>query len=572
MDLTHETLKIRSNYFLNKSLAPIVLFVYNRPWHTIITINSLKKNYLSANSNLYIYSDHPKNASENNKVKKVRSIIKSINGFNKIEIICRNRNYGLANSIINGVTEIVNRYGKIIVLEDDMVTSPYFLDFMNEGLDKYSTNNEIASIHGYSYPISRILPETYFLRGADCWGWATWKRNWDKFNKNGSELLHQLRKNKMIDKFDINGSVGYTKMLKKQIVGLNDSWAIRWHASMFLKNKLTLYPGRSLVKNIGLDASGEHCNTTNIFDVNLSNEKINIRNIPVIESNEAYEGIKDYFRSSNFLSSRVKERVKQWLPPVILSILKWYYKGSIRISGPYLSWEEASNKSSGYDDNEIFRKVSQASILVKNGQVAYERDSVVFSKFDYSWPLLSALMWVASQEKGSLRVLDFGGSLGSSYFQNRNFTTGLNEIKWGVVEQNNFVQFGKDNIEGSTIKFFNTISECAIAIKPNVILLSSVLQYLEKPYEILKELKKINSNFMIIDRTPFTNRQDDIICIQHVPKSIYKASYPLWLFSKMKFISAIESSNWRDMVWFDSPGNIPSSIPVNWEGAIFVQR
>ena len=116
--------------------------------------------------------------------------------------------------------------------------------------------------------------------------------------------------------------------------------------------------------------------------------------------------------------------------------------------------------------------------------------------------------------------------------------------------------------------FFGT----AIAIKPNVILLSSVLQYLEKPYEILKELKKINSNFMIIDRTPFTNRQDDIICIQHVPKSIYKASYPLWLFSKMKFISAIESNNWRDMAWFDSPGNIPSSIPVNWEGAIFVQR
>ena len=158
------------------SLAPIVLFVYNRPEHTRKTVKALQDNDLTDESILYIFSDAAKNDDEVENVEKVREYIRTISGFKQIIIIEREKNYGLANSIISGVTEIVNKYGKIIVLEDDLVTSKYFLSFMNDALEIYKDENKVICIHGYIYPIKSELPETFFIKGADCWGWATWKR------------------------------------------------------------------------------------------------------------------------------------------------------------------------------------------------------------------------------------------------------------------------------------------------------------------------------------------------------------------------------------------------------------
>ncbi|HRU00618.1 MAG TPA: glycosyltransferase, partial [Victivallales bacterium] len=193
-------------------LAPIALFVYNRPWHTRQTVTALQNNELAAESELVVFSDGPKveknkEKTKNNeeKVKEVRDYIKSINGFKTVKIIERTQNLGLANSIISGVTEIVNQYGKIIVLEDDLVTSPHFLRFMNEALDLYEKEEDVISIHGYVYPIPD-LPETFFLKGADCWGWATWKRGWDLFEPDGKKLLRELKEKKLLKRFDFNGT------------------------------------------------------------------------------------------------------------------------------------------------------------------------------------------------------------------------------------------------------------------------------------------------------------------------------------------------------------------------------
>ena len=159
--------------------APIALFVYNRPWHTKQTVEALQKNELANKSELFIYCDNAKNKGAQKSVDEVRNFVKNIKGFKKITIIKRKRNWGLACSIIDGVTKIVNEYGKIIVLEDDLVTSPYFLEFMNDGLKMYKDDLKVASIHGYIYPI-KSLPDTFFIKGADCWGWATWKRVWER--------------------------------------------------------------------------------------------------------------------------------------------------------------------------------------------------------------------------------------------------------------------------------------------------------------------------------------------------------------------------------------------------------
>ena len=278
------------------SLAPIVLFVYNRPWHTQQTVEALKKNAEAKDSNLFIFSDGYKNKKVKSEVEKLREYIKTIDGFKHVTIIEREKNYGLANSIISGVTEIVNRYGKIIVLEDDLVTSKYFLSFMNSTLEFYKDENKVISIHGYIYPIKSKLPETFFIKGADCWGWATWKRGWDIFEADGKKLLNELKDRNLERKFDINGSYAYTKLLSGQIANRNDSWAIRWYASAFLKDKLTLYPGRSLVCNIGLDESGTHCGNTNSYDTIITNRPIKLVNIPIEENTFVLREIKKYFR------------------------------------------------------------------------------------------------------------------------------------------------------------------------------------------------------------------------------------------------------------------------------------
>jgi len=268
------------------NLAPIVLFVYNRPWHTQQTIEALQKNELASESELFIYSDGSKSDTTALHVKEVRDYIKTINGFKIVTILEREKNWGLANSIIDGVTNIVNKYGKIIVLEDDLVTSPYFLKFMNKNLDVYEKENQVASIHGYIYPIDG-LPNTFFIKGADCWGWATWKRAWDVFESNGQKLLDELVLNDLEKEADFNEAYGFTKMLKDQIAGKNNSWAVRWYMSAFLKNMLTLYPGKSYVQNIGFGDGGTHCTSaTNIFDINLNLvlkiEKIEIKENTIV--------------------------------------------------------------------------------------------------------------------------------------------------------------------------------------------------------------------------------------------------------------------------------------------------
>jgi hypothetical protein len=167
---------------------------------------------------------------------------------------------------------------------------------MNDALEFYKDENKVISIHGYIYPIKSELPETFFIKGADCWGWATWKRGWDIFEANGKKLLDELKDKNLEKKFDINGSYAYTKMLSEQVAKRNDSWAIRWYASAFLKGKLTLYPGRSLVCNIGLDASGIHCGNTNSFDNIITNRPIKLINIPIEENIFVLKEIEKYFR------------------------------------------------------------------------------------------------------------------------------------------------------------------------------------------------------------------------------------------------------------------------------------
>lgn len=220
-----------------------------------------------------------------------------ISGFQKFEIILRKKNLGLSKSILEGVTGALFREPAVIVVEDDLEVSPYFLQYMNEAVRTYQDVPSVASIHGYVYPTNNTLPETFFLKGADCWGWATWRSAWSYFEPDGKKLLKEFQERKLESEFDLGGVAPFVEMLKKQIAGKNDSWAIRWHASAFLAGLYTLYPGRSLVRNIGLDSSGTHCGETNQFNSSLSPDPIQVSPIPVEESQIGRAAFHDFFKT-----------------------------------------------------------------------------------------------------------------------------------------------------------------------------------------------------------------------------------------------------------------------------------
>lgn len=294
-----------------RDLAPIVLFVYSRPEHTKKVIEALKNNELSKTSNLFIFSDGPKNKEVEKKVLEVRKYLKTIIGFKSVKVFESKKNKGLANSIIEGVTKIVNKYGKVIILEDDIVTSKYFLKFMNDSLNLYKNDKEVISISGYTYPI-KDLPQTFFLKNAECWGWATWKRGWNTFEKDGKKLFNQLKEKNAFKEFDFNDSYPYTKMLEDQINGKNNSWAIRWYASAFLKNKLTLYPKKSFVQNIGVDGSGTHGGKLNVYSANIENNYPLLKKIGFEENIEVRKRFGFYFKKINSLWYRIFLRLKNF--------------------------------------------------------------------------------------------------------------------------------------------------------------------------------------------------------------------------------------------------------------------
>ncbi len=312
--------------------TPIALFVYNRPEHTKRTVEALQKNNLAQQSDLFVFSDGPKETETGDVVYQTREYVKTIIGFKSVTIIESGINKGLANSIISGVTDIVNRFGKVIVLEDDLITSPYFLKYMNDGLDLYEKEEKVISIHGYVYPAKGILPETFFLKNPGCWGWATWKRGWSLFQPDGKKLLDELEQKNLRKEFNFDDNYHYSKMLKNQIEGRNNSWAVRWYASAFLSNKLTLYPGTSLVNNFGFDGSGVHSSTTSVYTAPLARTPIHVHKIEIQENSFARKKITEYFRSlkPNILrrlyskaKSLLPAKTKVWILHIVPNVRKY---------------------------------------------------------------------------------------------------------------------------------------------------------------------------------------------------------------------------------------------------------
>jgi FkbM family methyltransferase len=327
------------------NLAPIALFVYNRPWHTRQTLEALAANEWADQSVLYIFADGAKaDATEEQlaNIAAVRQLIRSRQWCKEVHIIERQRNWGLADNIIDGVTQIVNQYGRIIVLEDDLVTSPGFLRYMNEALELYANEPRVMHISGYMFPVKGSLPETFFYNANSCWGWATWARAWQHFINDPLYLYKQITKSKKtVRRFNINNSYPFLSQLEANMLGKTKRWAVRWYASFFIRGGFALHPYPSLVNNIGHDNSGENCTPQDDFHWPILAKNIPVKPQPIRESRKARKLMEYFYRyqlqipafatNPNWFS-RLKGVIGQYVPKKLMYQYRLYKQPDFRIA------------------------------------------------------------------------------------------------------------------------------------------------------------------------------------------------------------------------------------------------
>jgi hypothetical protein len=295
-----------------QNFAPIALFVYNRPEHTRRTIKFLQQNLLAVESRLFIFSDAPKDSSQQILVDEVRDIARLVEGFKSVELIERKTNFGLAESIIDGVSMLVSEYGKVIVFEDDLISSAYTLQYFNDALLRYQNEEKVMHIGAYMYPLKgENLPETFFYRAATSWGWATWERAWRNFEPDINKIIARFDRKKR-NEFSIEGTMNFWKQIIEFKTGKNNSWAIRWYASIFLKGGLTLNPSKSLINNIGHDGSGIHSGLNDIYHVIINPLPVTFFPEKIEENRETYLAIKNFLKTrKGSLWQRILRYTKQ---------------------------------------------------------------------------------------------------------------------------------------------------------------------------------------------------------------------------------------------------------------------
>jgi len=340
----------------NPALAPVVLFVFNRPEHTERTLEALAANSMAQESVLHVFADGPANLTPGHldQIKKTREIIRKKQWCGSVELHESEVNRGLAASIVSGVTGIVNRYGKVIVLEDDIVTSPGFLTYMNAALAAYENTEQVMHVSGYMYPVSdQPDSRTVFLRVLSCWGWGTWARAWAHYSDRLDFFMDQLKTEEQIREFNIDGHASFYHQLKSNYDGKLKTWAVRWYASWYFKNGVSLFPATTLTENIGHDGSGLNCVPTGYYQTRVLAENIPVlETLPLAEDAELRKKIDEFYRMETELFGRKPDKKS----PLVLT-KAWIARKIARVTGAVLqNYLKKHNK-------ELLEDVSSGRLL-----------------------------------------------------------------------------------------------------------------------------------------------------------------------------------------------------------------
>lgn len=262
----------------------------------------------------------------------------------------------------------------------------------------------------------------------------------------------------------------------------------------------------------------------------------------------------------------------EFVPPILKRLVKYSFKYGWH--GRYASWEEAQKRTTGYNAATILERVSDAAMKVKNGKATYERDAIIYNKIEVAYPLLSSLLWIGSQNKNRLSLVDYGGSLGTSYRQNLPFLQHFDHLDWRVVEQKMFVEEGRKKFEDEHLSFDYNLEDCLRSFKEpaQLIMFSSSLPYLQEPYKILDNIKQSKIPYLFIDRTAFINEANDHLTVQRVPPAFYDASYPSWFFSKEKMYNFLLQT-YEEVYSFTSGQTLNLGLQeIEYTGSLFKRK
>jgi putative methyltransferase (TIGR04325 family) len=586
---------------------PIILFTYARPDHLRRTLACLRDNRVPL---IYAFSDGPREPDKVGMVEQVRKILHGIDWCDLV--LCkREENWGLGRSILAGVTEVLAEHESCLVFEDDLICVPGTYDYLCAALRHYCDNPRVMSVTGWTHP--RVTPENvgdqpYFDGRAESLVWGTWARAWAGMNDRTAEHMMLTAEARGISR----NTYGEDLPLMAKTELSRNIWAVRLLYHHIDQGGLCLRPPWSLVEHIGFDALAtnaanpgqlanpplqpcppmpsdwpvpeEHPDCAHLW---RSSEPVgaqisNCFSIVFRVGGRLYRKIRNLALFKRVRTLTTKDIWGQITPPLAMTAVrflwsrKWLqqyaigYRGKVgrlRLIGNYANWEDALTDCIGNNMDTLQRKKTDSLVKAKQGEAVYERDSMIFDKNQYAWPLLAGLMWVAARSGGKLNVVDLGCSFGSTWFQNRTFLSGLDVVHWNIIEHPHYADVGQNEFKNDQLRFYSTIEECFKETEPNVILLSGVLQYLEQPYDLLDTLHSLPCEFMIIDRTPFSAGSADRICVQQVPCEGSPASYPSWIFSAQRFRSIL-SLHWEVVAEFDGIDRLPAPVPISHRGMI----
>jgi putative methyltransferase (TIGR04325 family) len=537
----------------------VVLFAYARPGHLARVLACLKENRVPL---IYAFADGAKGAADAGRVTETRALLRQID-WAEVRLTERTENLGLGRSVLAGVDEVAAKHDSFIVWEDDLICVPGTYEWICAALRHYAGSSRVMSVSAWTHP--RVTPpdvgaEPYFDARAECWVWGAWARSWSGVSDETALEKMRLAALRGIAPGDYGGDLPQQARDEQR----RNVWAVRWLYHHFLHGGLSLRPPWSMVEHIGFDELA----TNAAGSVEWANPQLRAVPPQPVEWPEPVEnalcrGLWQMASPGRKFSTRVKQRlawsVRAWLKtvtpePVRYRLRDWFgWKWS---RGHYRTWAEARAASGGYDSQAILQKVLAASLEVQAGRAAFERDGVLFHSGEADRPLLEQLQEIVRSSQGHLHVLDFGGSLGSTYWRHRKFLPSADRLRWDIVEQNAFVEAGRKHLENAPLSFHHDVSSAQSRGGHDVLLCSSVLQYMEEPFRLLEEWSQLDISYLLLNNLPLEAAGPDRLTVQHVPPTIYVATYPVWFFNRDAFFNRV-SNHYQIIREFAAEAELP---------------
>lgn len=520
---------------------PVVLFAYARPEHLARVLAKLRENRVPL---ILAYSDGPKDAADAAKVAAVRAQLRAID-WAEVQLTERPENLGLGRNVLTGLTAVAERYPMFIVWEDDLICVPGTYDWVCAALRHYVNDTRVMSVTAWTHP--RVTPgdvgdAPYLDARAECWVWGTYARAWRGMEQSASEKIAAIRAAGQSP-----SAYGADLSEMARVERRKNIWAVRWLFHHLQHGGLCVRPPWSMVEHIGFDAAATNAGEATEW----ANPPLRAcPPVPAVwpEARE-HPAVRALWAAANpaqgewqRLRQRITRRLRRELarvdwkspakaltPPATRAWLRRTF-GWRWFRGDYGSWAEARAQARGYDDAAGLARVIAATRAVRLGQASWERDGVLFTEPEVHAPLLAALQAAARDNAGRLTVVDFGGALGSTWWQHR---AALAEfaVEWKVVEQPALVTAGRSEFAGDGLEFCASLAEVGAGDR-HLALLSSVLPYVEAPHALLEEVVALGFAHVIVDRMPFITAGQDRLVVQHTPPRLGGGSYPAWLFAR----------------------------------------